>query len=218
MSLAPAASAPPSSGGRAAPIGGRPRHRTGPVTIPIYGAGADTDATPDSGSSPVTRSVGAMLTEEELTAIHTAVKAGKSPGLGPPPYRNLIQAIGAFLGGPPESVDAFVAGVDAYKALDAYNVIWLRGNSIGLLSATPGDSNTDPLELAGWVRPVSKIRQIEIRGVQFYDQDVWPKVRIHFDDELDTIVEVSAADALTKTAREQALNFIKRITAAIEQA
>jgi hypothetical protein len=125
------------------------------------------------------------------------------------------------MGGPLDSVDAFVTGVATVGADNGnHNVMWVLGHSIGLLTVRGPGNDHDPPVLGGWVRPVSSIQQLEIRSAKFYRDprttaimEVRPTVQIHFHDEV--IAEVSVAGRTDEVARDQAAKFIRHLQTAI---
>lgn len=168
-----------------------------------------------------------MLTDhKQIGALKRAVEACgslDSLGLSPKQYTAFIQAVAWFMGGPVGSVDAFVSHVTVHDVSSAkHSVLWLRGDSISLLTVGKAERESDPPELRGWTRPISSIRQLEIRSVDFYwpsDTDILeevrPTVRIHFRDDLGVIAEIKVAERPTEFAREQAVTFIRRIQQAL---
>lgn len=164
-----------------------------------------------------------MLFEaKEVGELKRAVEAcGQlNVGLYPAQYDEFIQALAEFMGGSVQSVDAFVTrvmlvGVDS----DGHNVMWLVGQSIGLLTVRGPGNDRDPPAVSGWVRSVLRIRQVEIRSAQFYRDpgtdtivEVRPTVQIHFDD---VIAEVSVAGRTDEFSRNQAAAFIRCVQAAL---
>lgn len=90
-------------------------------------------------------------------------------GFWPGQYDRFIQALADFMGGPVESVDAFVTGVSVYQdSGDKYCVMWIRGNSIGLLTGSGSEHDNAPPLVNGWVRPVPAVSKIEHRSATFY--------------------------------------------------
>jgi hypothetical protein len=166
-----------------------------------------------------------VLLNDQVEALKRAVEAWGNlnyVGLGPHQYAEFLQALGCFMGGP---VDAFVGRVTVSRASsDEYSALWLRGDSIGLLTVGKPKKDGDPPELSGWVRPLSSIRQLKIGGAEFYWapgagtnvlEEVRPTVRIHFRDEVEVIVEVKVAGRPDHYARGQAATFIERLQDAL---
>ena len=159
-----------------------------------------------------------MLTDAQADALKDAVATHGTPHLWPGQVDQFIEVLGWFIvGGPPNPADAFVTDVSVLNSEsgDEFSVMWLRGNSIGLLTVLRPENDNDPPSVNGWVRPVSKIREIEIRSAKFNDdRTVEPIVRIHFNDDADVVVEVGG-DRVGGKARDQAATFIKRIQATL---
>jgi hypothetical protein len=165
------------------------------------------------------------LAPEEVAALKQAVEAtGPIDGLWPGQYDAYIHALASFMGGPLESVDAFVTSV-AHRPRESrrvrradpaeFGVLWLRGNSIGALVASPPPQDGDPPDLGGWVRPVSKIWELEFRSAEFEGLEVLPTVRIHFEHDSDVIVEVRVSGREDQFARDQAATFLVRLQQAV---
>lgn len=167
------------------------------------------------------------ISPKQVGALKDAVvAAGATERLGLPPqqFNEYIHALAWFMGGSLDSVEAFVTqvpGTITEMGGDAnqHRVYWLRGNAIGSLAVSEAKSDEGPLELSGYVRPVSDIRRLDFRGAQFYrpphggPPEVRPEVvRIHFDD---LAIAVTVAGRPDQTARDQALSFIDSLQRAM---
>ncbi len=167
------------------------------------------------------------ISPKQIGALKEAVvAAGATERLGLPPqqFDEYIHALAWFMGGPLDSVDAFVTQVPGTVTemggdANQHRVYWLRGNAIGSLAVSRAESDEDPLELSGYVRPVSDIRRLDFRNAQF----CWPPhggppevrpevVRIHFDD---LAIAVTVAGRPNQKARDQALSFINSLQHAV---
>jgi hypothetical protein len=162
--------------------------------------------------------MGYPIDAKQVGALKNAVEAGgQISGLWPKQYTEFIQALAWFMGGPVESVDAFVPRVTVSGgAADQTFVLWLRGNSVGLLGVSTPKLESDPPILLGWIRPVSSVSRLEILGAEFYWapssnvlEEVRPAVQICFDD--DVVIRFSSADRSSQFAREQVTTFIERL-------
>ena len=168
------------------------------------------------------------ISPKQVGALKDAVVAGATERLGLPPQRfdEYIHALAWFMGGSLDSVDAFVTqvpGTITEMGGDAnqHRVYWLRGNAIGSLAVGQAESDEDPLELSGYVRPVSDIRRLDFRDAQFDwpphggPPEVRPEVvRIHFDD---LAIAVTVAGRPDQEARDQALSFIDSLQRAMAE-
>jgi hypothetical protein len=168
------------------------------------------------------------ISPRQVGALKDAVvAAGATERLGLPPqqFDEYIHALAWFMGGSLDSVEAFVAQVPGTVTemsggdANQHRVYWLRGNAIGSLAVGEAKSDEGPLELSGYVRPVSDIRRLDFRGAQFYwpphggPPEVRPEVvRIHFDD---LAIAVTVAGRPDQTARDQALSFIDSLQRAM---
>ncbi|WP_407686014.1 hypothetical protein [Mycobacterium sp. HUMS_1102779] len=167
-----------------------------------------------------------MLFDPKQTgALKRAVEACGQLNVGfwPGQYNDFIQALSQFMGGPLDSVDAFVTGASVFEESDhEHTVMWIRGDSIGLLAGSGRPDDNDPPEVRGWVRPVQAITHLEFRGAEFYRdpstrtlQEVRPTVRIHFRDDANVIVEINVAGRPDEFSRDQALAFIEVLEKAL---
>jgi len=167
------------------------------------------------------------ISPKQVSALEDAVvAAGAQECLGLPPQRfdEYIHALAWFMGGSLDSVDAFITqvpGTITEMGGDAnqHRVYWLRGNAIGSLAVGQGESDEDPLELSGYIRPVSDIRRLDFRNAQFHwrphggQPEVRPElVRVHFDD---LAIAVTVAGRPDQAARDQALSFVDSLQRAM---
>ncbi|HEY4794673.1 MAG TPA: hypothetical protein VII18_11510 [Mycobacterium sp.] len=77
------------------------------------------------------------VNSKQVGAFKTAIEAGGHVALWPEQYAAYIETLAWFVGGPLDSVDAFVARAQAAGGLpDQIFTLWLKGNSIGLLGVT----------------------------------------------------------------------------------
>lgn len=167
------------------------------------------------------------ISPQQIGALKNAVvAAGATEYLGLPPqqFDEYIHALAWFMGGPLDSVDAFVTQVPGTVTemggdANQHRVYWLRGDAIGSLAVGRTESAEGPLQLSGYVRPVSDIRRLDFRNAQF----CWPTqggppevrpevVRIRFDD---LAVAVTVAGRPNQEARDQALSFISSLQQAM---
>lgn len=129
-------------------------------------------------------------------------------------------ALRDFMGGPLESVDAFLTEIPDTSA-SSHRVFWLRSNTIGSLvvQAHSGvEGERAPAEVAGWIRHLSSVRQVEILKAKFnYPPfggreipEVRPTVRLQFDDD-EIVVVVAVSDRVGDAARDQANNFVSQL-------
>lgn len=133
-------------------------------------------------------------------------------------FIDYLAALVTFMGGPVDSVDAFLSDIPDHSRTD-HQVWWLRGNTIGSLvvQAHKGaEGQQEPAEVSGYVRPLSSIKRVEFGDVDFvYPRfggreipEVRPTVRIHLDDK---VVVVHVAGRGSEGGRDQAERFISRL-------
>ena len=136
-------------------------------------------------------------------------------------FLEFLHALAWFMGGPVDTVDAFLTEVPDPAAKE-HRVYWLRGNSISSLAvgAHQGAQGVDeghPIKLTGWVRPISDIKRVHVQDVGFQwswgeargiPEEVRPTVQIHLDDR---DIVIGAAGRTTQGARDQAATFISRL-------
>jgi len=165
----------------------------------------------------------ADISPKQVGALKDAVIATGAKeclGLATKKFDEYIHALAWFMGGSLDSVDGFVTQVPGTVTemggdANQHRVYWLRGNVIGSLAVSQAESDEDPLELNGYVRPVSDIRRLDFRAAQFHwplddgQPEVRPEVvRIHFDD---LAIAVTVAGRPDQKSREQALSFIDSV-------
>jgi hypothetical protein len=162
-----------------------------------------------------------MITPKQVGALKDAVAVAGSldyVGLLPKQLNEFIYALVWFMGGPLESVDAFVTQVPGTITQmpggdpNQHRVYWLRGNTIGSLAVGPAESQQAPPRLSGYLRPISDIRRLELRDAEFYwapeggnEPEVRPDVRIHFDD---LAIGFQVAIRSNQESRDQVAAFV----------
>lgn len=169
------------------------------------------------------RNMSYPVDSKQVGAFKAAIEAGGDVALWPEQYAAYIETLAWFVGGPLDSVDAFVARVQVAGGLpDQIFTLWLKGNSIGLLGVTPEPPEQNTPKISGWIRPVASVARLSLEAADIYralfmnvTEEVRPTIRIHFND--GETVEFSAAKCFSELAREQVFNFVDRLRGAIAE-
>jgi hypothetical protein len=165
------------------------------------------------------------IDERSIAGLRDAVQAAgplTHLGLLHGEFLEFLNALAWFMGGPVDTVDAFLTEVPDPTAQE-HRVYWLRGNSIGSLTieAHQGAQGVDeghPTKMTGWVRPVSDIKRLDVQEIGFQwswgevkgtPEEVRPTVQIHLDGR-DIVIGADWPNQ-PKAARDQAAKFIARL-------
>ena len=99
-----------------------------------------------------------------------------------------------------------------------HRVYWPRGNTIGSLAVGQPESRQAPPVLSGYLRPISDIRWLDFKEVEFYwppegdEPEVLSDVRIHFDD---LAIGFQVNIRSNQESRDQVVTFIDALQRAM---